>query len=294
MSHLIDQTFQKRLEATKQKKLMPLLEETLRAYAPKACRTMSQENLNKLLNTSYQNAQAQGTRNFGEVKAFTFLAYNLGTEFYKDPLYPKIVNIFKSSSPIEVKLSRAVNYYLKEHYIYTKEQSQEYLMALTKLEKVAFSEIPNPLTTKQMAKYLYAAYPQRVKSLGGVEKLQKLMPYYHEVLEAQQLQTPLGHFVFYMVWMFKGSSLLTDPQFAWFQKEFYAWEKNSNAKSNRFLEAILKRLKCEMREVEKVLEINKQYSFYQDINIILSGCKLNEESKIILTKIEEPYAGEES
>ena len=167
-------------------------------------------------------------------------------------------------------------------------------MALTKLEKVAFEAIPNPLTTKQMSHYLYAAYPQRVKSLGGVEKLQQFMPYYHEVLEAQQLHTPLGHFLFYMVWMFKGSSLLTDPQFAWFQKEFYAYEKNPNAKSNRFLEAILKRLKCEMREVEKVLEINKQYSSHQDINIILSGCKLNEESKIILTKIEEPYAGEES
>ena len=287
MSHLIDQTFQKKLEATKQKKLMPLLEETLRAYAPKACRTMSQENLNRFLNTSYQNAQAQGTRNFGEVKAFTFLAYNLGTEFYQDPLYPKIVNIFKSSSPIEVKLSRAVNYYLKEHYLYTKEQTQEYLMALNKLEKVAFSEIPNPLTTKQMSHYLYAAYPQRVKSLGGVEKLQQLMPHYHQTLQAQQLQTPLGHFVFYMVWMFKGSSLLTDPQFAWFQKEFYAYEKIANAKSNRFLEAMLKRLKREIKVVEKVLENDEDIVSTSSLLRILSSCELDEDAQLIVDKIEE-------
>lgn len=157
---------------------------------------MSKENLNKFLNICYHNAQAHGTGNFGEIKAFTFLAFHLGIEFYKDPLYPKIVNIFESTSPIDVKLSRATNYFLKEYYLYSKEQFQEYLSVLTKLEKVAFEAIPNPLSTQQMAKYLYVVSPQKVKSLGDVEKLQELMPQYHQSLQAQQLGTPLGHFVF--------------------------------------------------------------------------------------------------
>lgn len=255
MSRVIDNDFLKKLETTKQTKLIPLLEATLKEYAPKECRVMSQENLNKFLNLCYTNAQAHGTRNFGEIKAFTFLAFNLGTEFYKDPLYPKIVTIFESTSPIDVKLSRATNYFLKEHYIYTKEQLEQYLTALNKLEKVAFEAIPNPLSTEQMAKYLSAAYPQRVKSLGGVEYLQTLMPQYHNTLQAQQLGTPLGHFVFYMVWMFLGSSFLEDPRYAWVQREFYVYEKNSNQKSYRLLEVILKRLRKQKKEVEKTLEI---------------------------------------
>jgi len=255
MSHLIDQTFQKKIESNKQKRLMPLLEEILREYVSKACRTMSQENLNKFLDLCYKNAQAQGTEKFGEIKAFTFLAYNLGVEFYKDPLYPKIVTIFESDSPIDIKLNRAVNYYLKNHYLYTKEHIHWYLVALNKLEKVAFPAIPNPLSSELMAKYLYSTYPQRVKKLGGVKKLQELMPHYHRTLEAQQLNTPLGHFVFYMVWMFKGSSLLIDPQFAWFQKEFYVYEESPNLKSRRFLRVILKRLRKEKRDVNGVLEL---------------------------------------
>ena len=243
MSYIVDNDFLKKLEATKQKKLIPLLEETLRAYAPKECRVMSKENLDKFLNICYNNAQAHGTGNFGEVKAFTFLAFHLGTEFYKDPLYPKIVNIFKSTSPIDVKLSRATNYFLKEHYLYTKEQLHQYLTALNKLEKVAFEAIPNPLSTEQMAKYLRVAYPQRVERLGGVEHLAQLMPQYHETLQVHQLGTPLGHFVFYMTWMFFGSSLLNDPKYDWFQTEFYIYEKNSNQKSYRFLKALLKRLR---------------------------------------------------
>ena len=254
MSRVIDNDFLKKLEATKQTKLIPLLEEILREYAPKECRVMSKENLNKFLNICYSNAQAHGTKNFGEVKAFTFLAFNLGVEFYKDPFYPKIVNIFESTSPIEVKLSRATNYFLKEHYIYTKEQLGQYLTALNKLEKVAFEAIPKPLSTEQMAKYLRAAYPQRVKSLGGVEYLQTLMPKYHNTLQAQQLGTPLGHFVFYMVWMFLGSSFLDDPRYDWFQKEFYTYEENAREKRLGFLRVVMKRLKKKKIEIEKALK----------------------------------------
>jgi len=255
VSRAIDNDFLKKLEATKQKKLMILLEVILREYAPIECRVMGQENLNKFLKLCYNNAQAHSTQNFGEIKAFTFLAFNLGIEFYKDPLYPKIVSIFKSDSPIEVKLSRTTNYFLKEHYIYTKEQLQDYLIALNKLEKVAFEAIPNPLSTEQMAKYLRAAYPQRVKNLGGVEHLEKLMPQYHETLQAQGLNTPLGHFVFYMTWMFLGSSLLSDPKYAWFQKEVYKYEKNSKKKRFRFLKVILKRLRKEKKRIKEVVKI---------------------------------------
>ena len=254
MSYVVDNNFLKKLEATKQKKLIPLLEAILREYAPKECRLMSKTNLNKFLNLCYNNAQENGTQNFGEVKAFTFLAFNLGTEFYTDSLYPKIVNIFESTSPIDVKLNRATNYFLKEHYIYKKEQLNQYLTALRKLEEVAFEAIPNPLTTEQMAMYLYAAYPQRVKILGGVENLQRLMPQYHQKLQAQQFNTPLGHFVFYMVWMFLGSSFLEDPRYVWLQREFYAYEKNREDKARKFQKVLMKRLKKELKMVVKEIE----------------------------------------
>jgi len=287
MSYVVDNNFLKKLEATKQKKLIPLLEVTLKEYAPKECKVMSQENLNKFLNLCYPFAQENGTQNFGEVKAFTFLAFNLGTEFYKDPLYPKIVNIFKSTSPLDVKLSRAINYFLKEHCIYKKEQLRQYLTALNKLEKVAFEAIPNPLTTEQMARYIYAVYPQRVKSLGGVENLQELMPQYHELLKKQQLSTPLGHFVFYMVWMFLGSSFLENPRYAWVQKEFDVYAKNSNQKSYRFLRVILKRLRKEKKVVEKLLKMDENIVVTKSLSKIISNCDLDEESQMIVDVIEE-------
>jgi hypothetical protein len=254
MSRVIDNAFLRKLEATKQRKLMPLLEATLRDYAPKECRVMSKPNLEKFLTLCYNNAQAHGTGNFGEVKAFTFLAFHLGTEFYKDPLYPKVVNIFESNSPIEVKLNRATNYFLKEHYLYTKEQLQQELTALNKLQKVAIEAIPNPLTTQQMAKYLRAAYPQRVERLGGVEHLAQLMPQYHATLQAQQLGTPLGHFVFYMVWMFLGSSLLDDPKYDWFQTKFYRYDKSPKEKSYLFFRGIFKRLRKQKKRIEALLK----------------------------------------
>jgi hypothetical protein len=289
MSRVIDDAFLKKLEATKQKKLVPLLETTLREYAPKECKVMSKTNLEKFLNICYNNAQAHGTQNLGEVKAFTFLAFNLGTEFYKDPLYPKIVNIFESTSPIDVKLSRATNYFLKEHYLYTKEQLKQYLTALNKLEKVAFEAIPNPLSTEQMANYLKAAYPQRVNSLGGVENLQKLMPKYHQSLQAQQLGTALGHFVFYMVWMFLGSSFLNDPRYDWLRKEFYVYEKSSNSKSYRFLREILKRLRREKKVIERLLKSNEDIIATKSLVKIISSSDLDEASSIIVYKTEESW-----
>ena len=255
MSRVIDNKFLKKLEATKKRKLMPLLEATLREYAPKECRVMSQKNLNTFLNFCYSNAQVHGTKNFGEVKAFTFLAFNLGVNFYKDPLYPKIVNIFESTSPIEVKLSRATNYFLKEHYIYTKEELQHYLMALTKLERVLFQAIPKQLSTQKMANYMKAYYPQRVEKLGGVERLRELMPQYHDTLNAYQLNNPIGHFVFYMSWMFLGSSLLHDPRYAWFQREFYRhFVIKPQMKPVWLFKVMMKRLKKQKREVEEILK----------------------------------------
>jgi len=281
MSRVIDNDFLKKLESTKQTKLMPLLEATLKAYAPKECRVMSKENLDKFLNICYNNAQAHGTQNFGEVKAFTFLAFHLGTEFYKDPLYPKVVNIFESNSPIDVKLSRATNYFLKEHYLYSKEQLQQQLTALNKLEKVAFEAIPNPLSTEQMAKYLRAAYPQRVERLGGVEHLAQLMPQYHETLQTYQLGTPLGHFVFYMTWMFLGSSLLDDPKYAWFQKEFYRYKENSKKKRLGFLRVMLKRLRKEKKLLEALLKQDDKLIALGDFSRMLSEYSLERELKIL-------------
>ena len=288
MSRVIDNKFLKKLEATKKRKLLPLLEATLREYAPKECRVMSQENLNRFLNICYSNAQEQGTRNFGEVKAFTFLAFNLGIGFYKDPLYPKIVTIFESTSPIEVKLSRATNYFLKEHYIYTKEQLEQYLKALTKLEKVAFQLIPKELSSKKMAQYMKSFYPQRVEKLGGVENLEKLMPQYHESLQVEQLNNPIGHFVFYMTWMFLGSDFFNDPHYAWVQRAFYRYfvVKPKN-KPIWLFQVMMKRLKKRKMEMGRVLTKSESYSQDADILSMLSGCKLNEASNKILSKIEE-------
>ena len=58
-------------------------------------------------------------------------------------------------------------------------------------------------------------------------------------------------------------------------------------KSYRFLRVVLKRLRKEKKVIERLLKSNERYS--QDANIfaMLSGCKLNEASNMILSKIEE-------
>lgn len=282
MSRVVDNQFLKNLERTKQKKLMVLLEEVLKEYAPKEFKQMGQENLKIFLNLCYLNAQNHGTENFGEIKAFTFLAFHLGVEFYKDPLYTKIVTIFESSSPIEIKLNRAINHFLKEQYVYTKKQLLAYKHALDRLEKVAFHVITEPISAQKMAAYLNVDYPERVTYLGGKEYLSKLMPNHYEELKAHQLDTPLGHFTFFMLWMFLGSSFLIDPRYAWVQKAFYMLEENPNRKSHKFLQNMLKRLKKEKQKVVKQLAQNEHEILrVADFSRILSGVKLERELVIL-------------
>ena len=116
MSYKAGEKLLKNMEMNKQKRLIPILEARVRAYAPKECKEMGQEKLDIFLNQSYRDALKHGVRKFGEVKAFTFLTFELGLEFYKDADYLEIVDIFNSASSIDVKLSRAINYYLEEEY----------------------------------------------------------------------------------------------------------------------------------------------------------------------------------
>jgi len=133
--------------------------------------------------------------------------------------------------------------------LHSKEELVEYKTALTKLEKVAYHVITEPISAKKMASYLKAAYPQRVESLGGVEHLEKLIPTHYELLEANQLNTPLGHFVYFMLWMFVGSGMLHNPHYQWIQKHFYDEESNKSKKSALFQRVLMKRLRKEKKRV---------------------------------------------
>jgi len=240
-----------KLEEARKKKLLPLLKETLIQTYPKECRLMKEEYLEEFLNQSYTNAQKTGTQSFGEIKTFTFLAFNLGIDFNTDPIYKQINNIFQSTKNIKVKLDRATNHYLKEQMLHTQTELIEYKMALMRLEKVAYTVITETISAKKMANYLKAAYPQRVEKLGGVEHLEKLIPTHYEQLEANKLNTPLGHFVYFMLWMFMGSSMLSDPHYRWIQTRFYAYEED---KAWKFQKVLMKRLKKELKNTLKEIE----------------------------------------
>lgn len=240
-------------EARKKRLLVPLKEVVIQSY-PKECRVMKEEYLNDFLNQSYDNAQKCGTETFGEIKSFTFLAFNLGIHFYEDPINQQIYTLFKSSKDIEVKLDRAVNHFIKKQMIQSKEELIGYKTALAKLEKVAYHVITEPISANKMASYLKAAYPQRVESLGGVEHLERLIPTHYELLESNRLDTPLGHFVYFMLWMFMGSGMLHDPHYQWIQKHFYDEEPNKNKKSSAFYRVLMKRLRKEKQKVDKALK----------------------------------------
>lgn len=239
-----------KLEEARKNKLLPILKETVIQTYPKACRVMKEQYLDAFLNQSYNNAQKTGTQTFGEVKTFTFLAFNLGLYFDTDPIYKDIHKIFQTEQTIEVKLDRATNHYIKEQMLHTQTELIEFKMALMRLEKVAYSVITEPISANKMANYLKAAYPQRVEKLGGVEHLEKLIPTHYELLQAHRLDSPLGHFVYFMLWMFMGSSMLNDPKYRWIQKHFYDNEApNKIRKAQRFQAVLMKRLKKELRMV---------------------------------------------
>lgn len=126
-----------------------------------------------------------------------------------------------------------------------------------------------------------------MESLGGVKHLEKLIPTHYELLEANQLNTPLGNFVYFMLWMFMGSGMLHDPHYQWLQKQFYHEELNKNKKSSAFYKILMKRLKKEKRTLERKLQKGDSSFYARNLSLILSNNELDEEALEIINELKE-------
>lgn len=246
------------LERMAQKRLMRLsgsLVEILKDEYPKQCRVLGDAGLKIFSDRCVLKAYGYGANNYGELRAYTFLAWVLGVGFDDDPLYPWVKEILIQEEPFENRTDEIADIVYSAYHFNTLEQLEEYRGALTRLLGLNFTEIKKFTSYVEIVELLERVYPQRVQLLGGVEKLKESLKLacYQKAIH-YNINHPIGIFVYAGLVFFLGHKVDDDPLYAWAKKYLNSDEPQMAHKLDRLIRVIEKRVKNMIREIDTTLE----------------------------------------
>jgi hypothetical protein len=249
----VDETL---LESMAQKRVLRLsrvLKDDLRELYPKRCKTMGDNHLSEFTNRCALDAFKYGCNNYGELKAYIFLALFLGIKFADDPLYPWVSETLMRQEPFSLKIESMSETFFKYHFIGEKESLQSYKKALEALLKVNFKYISGFKTYSEIALGLEKIYPERMKLLGGVEKVSVLLNLAtSDKIKQYKLEHPISIFIYASLVFFLGSGVDDDPQYHWVRKYLNSNEKNMAVKVDTLVKVIRKRVRNEIRSIDMI------------------------------------------
>jgi len=248
------------LESMAQKRAETLAEKLsldLEGLYPKRMRTMGKSNRASFALSCAQESRTWGCSNYGELKAYSFVALQLGTGFATDPFYGYIAQILASSTPFSLKMEKILGYTMDTFYIDDEAELIAYQEALDRLLKVDLEKVKSFTTYTEIVHVLKEVYPQRVTKLGGIE------PVLHAIKlgtnhkpKAYNIDHPIGIFVYASLVFFLGHKVDKDPLYAWVGKYLNADELRMAHKLDRLVRVIRKRIKNNRRYIDKVLKEN--------------------------------------
>jgi len=241
---------QKRLE-----QLAHMLTRNLTELYPKRMRTIGKEKTFAFALSCAQESYALGCTNYGELKAYSFVALQLGVGFASDPLYPFVHDILKTEDIFALKMEKIMQHTLTKLYAGDVASLQDYHTALTKLLHVDLAQVKTFTTYGEIVSVLEQVYPQRVKALGGTAHVyDAIKTSTHTKPEAYNIHHPIGVFVYASLVFFLGHSIDRDPLYAWVGKYLNDPEPRMPHKLDRLVKVIRKRVKNNIRYIDKTVK----------------------------------------
>jgi len=236
-------------------RLSSVLKDDLRELYPKRCRVMGEAHLSEFADRCALDAFSYGCNSYGELKAYAFLALFLGIKFHDDPLYPWVSDTLIKNQPFSLKIETISEVFFKQHFQGEEESLQTYNKALETLLKVNFKYISTFKTYTEIALGLEKIYPERMKLLGGVEKVAVLLNLAtSDKLKLYKLEHPISIFTYVSLVFFLGSGVDDDPLYHWVRKYLNSNEENMAIKVDTLIKVIRKRVRNNIRKIENSLK----------------------------------------
>ncbi|NOR55455.1 MAG: hypothetical protein GQ531_04550 [Sulfurovum sp.] len=236
-------------------RLSALLAEEFQALYPQRCRTLGEKYLQEFTQRCALDAHRLGCQNYGELKAYAFIALHLGVDFAKDPHYPWVRDILAKEDVFSLKMEAISKVFFKSYYLADAVKLEVYKKALEQLEKVNFQHIKTFTDYTQIAEVLEAVYPERVKELGGVENVSIYINLSSEgKAKAYNIEHPIGVFIYATLTFFLGSGSDNDALYHWVRKYLNNPEADMTKKVDKFVKVTRKRVRNNIRHIEKTLE----------------------------------------
>ena len=236
-------------------RLSKILAVDLKELYPQRCRTMGESHLLEFTDTCALDAFNYGCNSYGELKAYAFLAFFLGIKFHDDPLYPWVSDTLIKNQPFSLKIETISVVFFKQHFQGKEENLQAYNKALKTLLKVNFKYINTFKTYTEIALGLEKIYPERMKLLGGVEKVAVLLNLAtSDKLKLYKLEHPISIFTYVSLVFFLGAGVDDDPLYHWVRKYLNSNEENMAIKVDTLIKVIRKRVRNNIRKIENSLE----------------------------------------
>jgi hypothetical protein len=202
---------QKRLEH-----LAEMLTHELKNLYPKRMRTVGKGQTFAFALACAQESHRLGCTNYGELKAYSFVALQLGIGFATDPMYPFVRQILEKEEIFSLKMEEIMHYTLTNLYASDTASLCTYQTALLNLLKVDLAQVKTFTTYTEIVGVLEQVYPQRVKALGGMEHVfDAIKASTHTKPEVYNMHHPIGIFVYAFLVFFLGHKIDHDPLYAW-------------------------------------------------------------------------------
>lgn len=255
MTTMLTDTFLEELAQGRLAQLSNALVHEYQRLYPKRCRVLGEDNLKAFCTHTSQKAYEHGALNYGELKAYSFVAWVLGTGVDDDPLYPEIQSILQSEDDFESKMEEIEEIVSSRYYMHTTEQLEAYTQALQKLLTINFTKINKLTNYSQIVALLKSIYPQRVEILGGETRVKEVLKYAcHEKILRYNINTPIGIFVYATLVFFLGHKADDDPLYAWARLYLNNDEPHMAYKLDKLVKVIEKRIRNAKRQIEQILE----------------------------------------
>ena len=235
--------------------LSRILHDEIQTLYPKRAKILGEKNLLAFSERCALDGHHLGCKNYGELKAYAFIAMHLGVGFAVDPQYPWIKDTLQKDESFNLKIEEVSKVFLKDYYLSREEDLTQYNKALSKLTAVNTEEIIKLRKYSEIAKVLKEIYPERVALLGGTEQLSNVLALSsHEKIKLYGLEDPVGVFVISTLVFFLGVDVDKDPLYPWVSKYLNSKESNMSVKIDTLVKVIHKRIKNNSRNIDKILE----------------------------------------
>ncbi len=236
-------------------RLSRMLHIEIQSLYPKRAKILGEKNLLAFCERCALDAHRLGCKNYGELKAYAFIAMHLGVGYTSDPQYPWIRDILNKDETFNLKMEALIKIFFKDYYLSKEEDLTQYNKALSKLTELNSEEIIKLRKYSEIADVLKEIYPERVALLGGTEQLSNALAIStHEKIKVYGLEHPMGVFIVSTLVFFLGADVDKDPMYPWVEKYLNSKEPNRSVKIDKLVKVIQKRIKNNSRNIDKILE----------------------------------------